>query len=87
MVVKKNLRITINILCLPVDTWNKKNYQSKLYQQHKHWRKSFLQLLILKVSDRVKTFPLCESFWFFRDEKIKQVLFVTNKFIFLYVDS
>ena len=30
MVVKKNLRITINILCLPVDTWNKKKLSKQV---------------------------------------------------------
>ena len=37
--------------CLPVITWNKKYLPKKLQQHHTRWRKSFLQLLLLKVFD------------------------------------
>ena len=68
IVVEKNLSVTINLykkMHFSLSQQIKNIYQSMLYQQHTHWRKSFSQLLYFqRFLDRVKTeyTSVCMSF-------------------------
>ena len=84
--------------CLRIVICNKSIYWNKLYQQHKHWRKSFFQFLhFWKFASRwfsatvKKACSIFRCVWsFFLDFQRRQdqkILFMRSRFFLLHVDS
>ena len=93
IVVEKNLSVTINLykkMHFSLSQQIKNIYQSMLYQQHTHWRKSFSQLLYFqRFLNRVKTvrvyFGLYEFSFDFqrREDHNKYFLRDVNSFFYM----
>ena len=92
MAVEKNFGVTRNF-CLPVITWNQKYLSKQVVPITYTLEKLFFAVFNFEASSNVSfqsEWKTCSVLWFVRvffEEKIKQILFVRSKFIFLCEDS
>ena len=85
----RDLRVTINFkkTILQLSHGIKNIYRSKLQQEHTYLQNGFLELLFLKIKKLVVYLVCMSLLWISREDKTKRILFIRNKFVFLFVDS